>query len=111
MFGFLKRFSMVGGGNGNAAVEAEARTVLGGARLFPRASDPDDGPRVVVWLGPRQNFKARLSAGWLPRVKVWAYVQGGQKVRGITQTLLVQITKVQMLDPQGQVVLEQKAGG
>ncbi|MEI7038068.1 hypothetical protein [Fulvimonas yonginensis] len=58
MFGFLKRFSMVGGGNGNgnAAVEAEARTVLGSARLFPRACDPDDGPRVVVWLGPRQNF-------------------------------------------------------
>jgi hypothetical protein len=55
-------------------------------------------------------IQARLSAGWLPRVKVWAYVQGGQKVRGITQTLFVQITKVQVLDPQGQVVLEQKTG-
>jgi hypothetical protein len=56
-------------------------------------------------------IQARLSAGWLPRVKVWAYVQSGEKVRGITQTLFVQITKVQVLDPQGQVVLEQKAGG
>lgn len=56
-------------------------------------------------------IQSRLSAGWMPQVKVWAYVQGGEKVRGITQTLLVQITKIQMLDPQGQVVLEQKAGG
>lgn len=55
-------------------------------------------------------IQARMSAGWIPRVKVWAYVQGGEKVRGITQSLLVQITKIQVLDPQGQVVLEQKAG-
>ncbi len=52
-------------------------------------------------------IQARLSAGWIPRVQVWAYVQGGEKVRGITQTLWVQITKVRVLDPQGQVVLEQ----
>lgn len=56
-------------------------------------------------------IQTRLSAGWIPRVKVWAYVQGGEKVRGITQTLWIQITKIQVLDPQGQVVLEQKAGG
>lgn len=55
-------------------------------------------------------IQARMSAGWIPRVKVWAYVQGGEKVRGITQTLSVQITKVQVIDAQGQVVLEQKAG-
>ncbi len=55
-------------------------------------------------------IQARMSAGWIPQVKVWAYVQGGEKVRGITQTLWIQITKVQVLDPQGQVVLEQKAG-
>ncbi|MBD8873536.1 hypothetical protein [Rhodanobacter sp. DHB23] len=52
-------------------------------------------------------IQARLSAGWIPQVKVWAYVQGATKVKGITQALLVQITKVQVLDPQGQVVLEQ----
>lgn len=52
----------------------------------------------------------RMSAGWIPQVKVWAYVQGGEKVRGITQTLWIQITKVQVLDPQGQVVLERKVG-
>lgn len=57
-----------------------------------------------------KSIQARMSAGWIPRVKVWAYVQGVEKVRGITQTLPVQITKVQVLDPQGQVVLEQKAG-
>lgn len=56
-------------------------------------------------------IQARMSAGWIPRVKVWAYVQGGEKVRGITQTLWIQITKIQVLDPQGQVLLEQKAGG
>lgn len=56
-------------------------------------------------------IQARLAAGWLPQVKVWAYVQGAEKISGITQTLLVQITKVQLLDPQDQVVLEQKAGG
>jgi len=55
-------------------------------------------------------IQARMSAEWTPRVKVWAYVQGSEKVRGITQTLWIQITKVQVLDPQGQVVLEQKAG-
>jgi hypothetical protein len=55
-------------------------------------------------------IQARMSAGWIPRVKVWAYVQGGEKVHSITQTLWIQITKVQVLDPQGQVVLEQKAG-
>ena len=54
-------------------------------------------------------IQSRLSAGWIPQVKVWAYVQGGEQVRGITQTLFVQITKVQVLDPQGQVVLEQTA--
>lgn len=51
-------------------------------------------------------IQSRLSMGWSPRVMVWAYVQGGEKVRGITQTLRVQITKVQVLDPH-QVVLEQ----
>nr|WP_199040440.1 hypothetical protein [Dyella sp. ASV24] len=56
-------------------------------------------------------IQAQLSAGWIPQVKVWAYVQGGEKVRGITQTLFVQIAKVQVLDAQGQVMLEQKAGG
>lgn len=55
-------------------------------------------------------IQSRLSKGWIPRVKVWAYVQGGEKVRGFTQTLWIQISKVQVLDPQGQVVLEQKAG-
>lgn len=55
-------------------------------------------------------IQARMSTGWIPRVKVWAYVQSGEKVRGITQTLWIQITKIQVLDPQGQVVLEQKAG-
>lgn len=55
-------------------------------------------------------IQARMSAGWIPRVKVWAYVQGGEKVRGITQTLWIQITRVQVLDPQGLVVLDQKAG-
>lgn len=54
-------------------------------------------------------IQSRLSTGWIPRVKVWAYVQSGEKVRGITQTLSVQITKVQVIDAQGQVVLEQKA--
>lgn len=56
-------------------------------------------------------IQSRLSAGWIPQVKVWAYVQGGEKVRGITQTLWIQITKIQVLDPPGQVVLEQTAGG
>lgn len=51
-------------------------------------------------------IQARMSAGWIPRVKVWAYVQGGEKVRGITQTLWIQITKIQVLGPQGQVALE-----
>jgi hypothetical protein len=28
----------------------------GVARFHPRPRDPDDGPRVVVRLGPRENF-------------------------------------------------------
>ena len=55
-------------------------------------------------------IQARMSAGWIPQVKVWAFVQGGEKVRGIMQTLMIQITRVQVIDAQGQVVLEQKAG-
>lgn len=55
-------------------------------------------------------IQTRLSDGWIPQVKIWAYVQGGEKVRGITQTLSVQITKVQVVDAQGQLVLEQKVG-
>ncbi|HEX7816582.1 hypothetical protein [Dyella sp.] len=69
-------------------------------------------PAAFQWLRvPDETrakaIQARMSAGWIPRVKVWAYVQGGEKVRGITQTLWIQITKIQVLDPQGQVVLEQ----
>lgn len=45
-----------GDGIGNAAVEAEARTVMAGARLLPRHHDPEDGARVVVHFSPRNNF-------------------------------------------------------
>lgn len=56
-------------------------------------------------------IQARLSNGWIPQVRIWAFVQSGEKVRGLTQTLVIQITKVQFIDAEGHVVLEQKAGG
>lgn len=58
-----------------------------------------------------QALQAKISAGWLPQVKVWAYVQGASKMHGITRTLFVQITKIQVLEPQGQIALEQTAKG
>jgi hypothetical protein len=66
------------------------------------------------WLSVSDQAKARelqakITAGLMPQVKVWAYVQGASEVHGITRTLFVQITKVQILDPQGQVLLEQIA--
>lgn len=56
-----------------------------------------------------RDIQAKITAGWIPEVKVWAYIQGASKVHGITQTLFCEITKVQVLDPQGNVVLEQAA--
>ena len=56
-----------------------------------------------------RELQAKITAGLMPQVKVWAYVQGASEVHGITRTLFVQITKVQILDPQGRILLEQIA--
>jgi hypothetical protein len=56
-----------------------------------------------------RDVQARMTSGWIPSVKIWAYVQGAEKVNGITQTLHIQIVKVQVLDPVGHVLIEQTA--
>lgn len=103
-FGFASALMnpQAGGSHGQIADVSMVDVAPTNASAFEWLHVPDEPQAKAI--------QARMSAGWIPRVKVWAYVQGGEKVRGITQTLWVQITKVQVLGPQGQVVLEQKAG-